>query len=39
MRHIWDWLKTELRWIFGASEMSLQGLEYDEESGELRPKS
>jgi hypothetical protein len=36
MRRIWAWLKTEVRWIWGASEIGFQGLECDEETGELR---
>jgi len=32
LRFIREWLT----WIWGASEISFQGLEYDEEAGELR---
>jgi hypothetical protein len=34
MRRIWAWLKTEVRWIWGASEMSVLMGNYPENPNE-----
>ena len=36
LRSMWARLKMQLRWLRGVNEISYQGLEYDEETGELR---
>jgi hypothetical protein len=38
LRRLWAWLKNQVRWIWGASKIGLQGVEYDEETGKLRRK-
>jgi hypothetical protein len=35
---IWAWLRKQARFPWGVDEMSLQGLEWDDETRELRPK-
>ena len=36
MRRMWAWLKTQLRWIWGASEMSVLFSDYPENSDRER---
>jgi hypothetical protein len=38
MRGLFRRLREDLRWIWGAPEMGLQGFEFDEKSGKLLPR-